>query len=269
MKKNKLYKLFGHSQRCGFFCMFSNVCTYLYDIDNNVYLYWGDNRFTVGDENALDYIFNQNFPEKFDEVISSPVNLWSENVKKYFTTNPSSEAQNIQEFNNLFWSRFKINNKLELKLNYLRKIKNNKKTLSVHIRRSDILCENYFLPYIKFDVNNFEYYFNKINEECIIGGYEKIFLCSEDENIVNYLKNKFNDDIIFFQNIKRVSHDIINSSSSLDPIYNQEKETILLDIMSDVIFASECDGFLGTVFSGVSIFIEIFNNNKFNKINYF
>ena len=269
MKKNILYKVDGHSPRCGFFCMFSNICSYLYNQDNNIFIHWGNNRYTYDSENCLDYIFDQNFPENFDSIESSPVNMWTDNVKKYFKTNPSSIPNHLIEFNNFFWSKFAPNEKLKKRLCDLRNIKNNKKTLSVHIRRSDILCETYFLPYLKFDVNNLENYFEIINREYIDGKYEKIFLCTEDENVYNFLKTKFNSDILFYQNVKRVSHEVIDPNSSLEPLYDQSKEEMLLDIMSDVLFASECEGFLGSIFSGVSIFIEIFNNNKFKKLTYF
>jgi hypothetical protein len=195
--------------------------------------------------------------------------MWSENVKKYFTTNPSSNPSNIEEFNTLFWSRFSTNEKLKSRIEKLKKIKGNKKTLSVHIRRSDILTENYFLPYLNFDINDLEKYYEKINNIFISGKYEKIFLCSEDQTIVDFLKNKFSSNILFFQDVSRVSNVVVNSSTSLDPIYKTDGETLLLEIMSDVLFSKECEGFLGTIFSGVSIFIEIFNNNKFESINYF
>jgi hypothetical protein len=55
----------------------------------------------------------------------------------------------------------------------------------------------------------------------------------------------------------------------MSSIYNENGKELLLSLMTDVLFASKCEGFLGTEFSGVSIFIEVFNNNDFKKINYF
>ncbi len=272
VKNNLLYRLKGHGPRCGFFCMFASVCQYLYNKNqkNKSYIWWSDSRYERSEKNTLDLIFTQNYPKNYDAIITQGITMFSPTVKKYFVSKPHLNPQNIAEFNEKFWDTFSPNEELCTILEGLCNIRDGKKTLSVHIRRSDILSEEYYKHYLKFDVNVLENYFIKISEVFNKGGYEKIFLCTEDETVLNFLKSKFDSDIFFYQpNVKRVEYEIIDHRSSMESIYEEDGKKILLNLMSDVLFASYCDGFLGCDFSGVSIFIEIFNNNKFEEINYF
>lgn len=270
VKKNVLYKIKGHSDRCGFFCMFSSVISYLYNENDNVFIHWENDRYDKSKNNVLDIIFHQNYPKNYDFVDESNIRYWNGEIKKYFDIEPHKRPELIKEFNDKFWNLFSVNKDLLFKINELNDIKKDVKTLTVHIRRGDILSETYFNKYITWDVNDLNYYYQKIKNEFEEGGYEKIFLCTEDRNIVEFLKDKFNDDVLFYQkDVYRVKNDIINNNSSISSIYDENGRELLLNLMTDVLFASKCEGFLGTVFSGVSIFIEVFNNNNFKKINYF
>jgi hypothetical protein len=252
--------------------MFSSVCEFIYrtNDENHVSIHWSNTRYDESDKNSLDYIFTQKEGE-FDDVITYgnnwPVN--QNNVKNFFNVRPHTRPDLINEFNEKFWCVFSLSNDLINRIENLNTKKGNNKTLAVHIRRSDVLSETYFRHLISWDINDLSYYYNNIKKEFEEGQYEKIFLCTEDDNIHKFLKTKFSEDILFTQETVRIGHDIIDHTSSLESLYTKDGKVILLDIMSDIIFASKCEGFLGTEFSGVSIFIEVFNNNNFKKINYF
>jgi len=269
VKKNVLYKINGHSDRCGFFCMFSSVISYLYNEKDNVYIHWENNLYDKSKNNILDFIFYQDYPKNYDFIDESDTRYWSSDIKKYFDLRPNTRPELIKEFNDKFWGIFSVSKDLLVKINELNYLKKDVKTLAVHIRRSDILSETYFNKYIKWDVNDLNYYYEKIKNEFEEGGYEKIFLCTEDKNIVEFLKDKFSDVIFYQKDVYRVKNGIINNNTSMSSIYNENGKELLLSLMTDVLFASKCEGFLGTEFSGVSIFIEVFNNNDFKKINYF
>ena len=276
VKKNTLIKLTGHPNRCGFSCVFANVCEFVYNNDdkNNTNIHWSNTRYDKSDKNSLDYIFTQKEVGEFDDVIKlgsnwSGININHSKVRNFFDVKPHTRPDFINEFNKKFWSTFSLNDDLIGRIKDLTTKKGDSKTLAVHIRRSDVLSEVYWKHLITWDINDLDYYYNSIKKEFEEGQYEKIFLCTEDDNIHKFLKTKFSEDILFTQETVRIGHDIIDYRSSLESLYTKDGKVILLDIMSDVIFASKCEGFLGTVFSGISIFIEVFNNNNFKKINYF
>jgi hypothetical protein len=269
VKTNRLYKLEGDGG-CGFFCMLANICHLIYKEDHNVFINWSRNKYDKKGMNVFDFIFTQNYPEDYTVIGPMRPEMWKPELAKFFKSYPTNEnTENIEEFNRRFWSIFSINDKLQQRLDSLNQIKKNKKTLSVHIRRSDSLSVHYFKPYMNYDPNNMEFYYNKIKETYEQGDYEKLFVCTEDRFVMDYLKSKFDENILFYQDVTRVFFEKIDQNSTLQSIYNQNGEELLLEIMSDVLFASKCDGFLGTPYSGVSIFIEIFNNNKFESKNYF
>jgi hypothetical protein len=253
--------------------MFSDICSYLYEKDYNVFLHWSNTKFDNSSFNSLDYFLKQEYPENYDVIQEGKdVSEFKHNVRKYFDSKPSTRPEYIKEFNDLFWGKFKLSDKLQIIVDDTLNKFNNKKTLAVHIRRADIIHLDYFKPYINFDINNLNNYYEIIKEKFVNGGYEKIFLCSDEQSVLDFLVGKFGD-IIIYNNNFRNDYKIINSDLTIENMYGLDRsnngEKLLLEIMSDALISSKCDGFLGTVFSGFSMFIEIFNNNKFKEINYF
>ena len=60
VKKNVLYKIKGYSDRCGFFCMFSSVISYLYNENDNVFIHWENDRYDKSKNNV-----NLNFQNQY------------------------------------------------------------------------------------------------------------------------------------------------------------------------------------------------------------
>lgn len=281
-KKNVLYNFKGNSVdhngeiNCEFFCKFSHICSHLYDEDNNVFLKWANNKYDNTDTNVLDYIFNQLYPTSYDIVIDVPEgkcgHKYEHKIPHFFTPNSSKNYQMVNDFNYRFWNSFKVSDEVINKINPILKQLEDKNTLAVHIRRSGVFKVDYFKPYIQHDPNDLSWYYNKIMKMHEVGNYDKIFVCTEDLGVLEYLKERIPSELLVYNDVYRTFNAKIDKFSDTESKFKVNRENngklLLIELISDIIVASKCTDFMGSSFSGVSIYIELLNNCKFRNISY-
>lgn len=170
--------------------------------------------------------------------------------KKIGTSDIFMNSDKRDRVKNLIDKYIHLKDNIKEKIEYF--VKNNfrpeNKILGVHIRRTDHTSHGKFV--------DISVYIDKINEsKC-----EKIYLMTDDENILTYMKSIFSGRIIYYP-------DVIRSTNN-NAIHNQnfDKYKICEDVIKEVYTLSKCDELIITS-SNVSMYAICNNNNiKFNLI---
>jgi hypothetical protein len=135
------------------------------------------------------------------------------------------------------------------------------KTLAVHCRRSDMAS---FHPEIGLNYTN-EIFFEKTMKIFNEGNFEKIYLATEEYEILDFFKRELGDTLIH-QDCFRVG---INES----PVHKNDSRPLhrtlqCQEVLIDALNMSECESLLCGV-SGVSNGVIYINGLKFNNVYYF
>lgn len=127
---------------------------------------------------------------------------------------------------------------------------NKNKTLGIHIRQTDHGCHGKLIGINK--------YIEEVNK--IIHNYDKIFVMTDDMDVLLEFKKLYSDKIIYYDDVIRSNNNI-----ALHNQYRNNKK-IALDVIKEVYTLSECDEIIITS-SNVSMYAICLNNKiKFNLI---
>jgi hypothetical protein len=164
----------------------------------------------------------------------------------------------VDKINFLFTKYIKIKPEILSKINPdLTKYK----TLAVHCRRSDMgrAHENIALNYSE------EQFFKKVMKIFTENNFEKIYLATEEINIINYFKDNISD-ILIYQDCYRIPPHLSPVTDSHDR--PQHRTLQAQEVLLDVLNMSKCESLVCGI-SGVSNGAIFINGNKYNQVYYF
>lgn len=132
-----------------------------------------------------------------------------------------------------------------------------KKNLAVHIRGTDFKKEFEGHPaYLQESC-----YFDEIDKAIAKYGYEQIFLATDDQSIMDRMKEKYRGRVVSYKDAVRSRDGVALHFSNVEE--SGYKGQILLDVIRDVKTIAHCDGFISGL-SNVSFGarIEKFSQNR-------
>lgn len=205
--------------------------------------------------NNYDIIDINNLLNKYDNII---INRWSIidnniiNIKNWVPYNKQSIKYIKDDFINSFKkviNNITFNNYILENVNLYSKLISKQKTLGIHIRGNDDDKESFF----RSNNNNNNDDILKLEKKCNFflqnNKNSKIFLISPQEYIINYMKEKFNNNIIVINKKK----DYVNNRSNLDG---------LQDSLVELLVYSKCDELIGTCGSSYSFLAWLYSDCK-------
>lgn len=139
------------------------------------------------------------------------------------------------------------------------------KTLAVHCRRSEMymLHDNIALKYEN------EVYFDKIMEVFTEGGFDKIYLATEEIDIINYFKEKIPNILLYQEGCYRILRDGSPFQASFGQVPRHHHYTLhAQEVLIDSLNMSMCDSLLCGI-SGVSNGAIYFNSLQYKNVYYF
>lgn len=189
--KKKIHQIIHNGQNRGFFSEFFTILSgikYVYDNDSNFYINWTNNLYSDVNENLFDIFFNQVRHSNEDNFDFTHINFTP--YGQHFTSKVLENYRNekkfhevLTEFSNLLYYYNIIDS------NFLQKIEKNEflnnKVLGVHIRKTDHSMHGKILDNT--------YYLSKINYEFKKNSYDKIFVITDDETSLQFLKKELGD----------------------------------------------------------------------------
>jgi len=119
-----------------------------------------------------------------------------------------------------------------------------KKLIGVHVRRTDHIQDAPYIPD--------EYYFAQIDTFSSHMGMDSIFLCTDDESVVNSFTMKYGSRIITYPSIRSVNGKALHFSSEIDGYRKGE------DVLIEAMLLAKTNFLLKTV-SGVTHFSVCYN----------
>jgi len=216
---------------------------------------WVDARDTISCDdksvNSWDVYFNQKYNYKETSNIINSINGYQDVIKykaKYTHTDDL-----IIKARSLFYDNFEIKKWILDDVNSYYELNiNNKITLACQIRLGDM-----FKNHNTANINTYE---NRIKEILIENPeIEQIFLATDDDLAIDYLKDKFTIPIIYQNNIYRESSD--------DPykrVFNDRDNhntNMCKEVLIDIILLGMCKYFLSADVSSVSTVAMVFSKN--------
>lgn len=200
-------------------------------------------------ENAWEYYFEQTlkFTDSVDVILKPPrprILIYD----KYYSQNDKI----MLEAKRLFYKHFSFKDVILNDVNnfYNENIKG-KVTLGCQIRLGDMLNNN---------VVNVNKYWDKIKLILKEKPYiEQIFIASDDNKSIDFLKDKSNIPILHLNDIYR--------TSSLDPTYRLKNErknheyNLCKEVLVDILLLTKCDYFLRSQVSSVSLMSTLLSEN--------
>lgn len=264
----KYYIIYKKYNGDGFFAKFNHVLMHLYIADSmNLipYVDFQNYKSNLYDEtnkeilNEWEYCFEQK--NTIDEIYNSEHIMSNGQFVEYILPAQGKNFRDkelVKKFNGLIEKYVKIKPEILSKINpELKQFK----TLGVHCRRSDMVKDH---PEIGLNYSN-ETFFKKINKIFNEGGFEKIYLATEEFELLNYLKLKFGDKLLY-QNCFR----IIGNQS---PVFYLDPRPLhrtlqCQEVLLDALNMSNCDSLLCGI-SGVSNGTIYINGLKFKDVYYF
>ena len=204
---------------------------------------------------------NNSWNYYFDNKIKTKITQIYKNHKYIITSNKFSKSFTHEidsnEYRNYFNKYFKVKKKYLDFVNLFAKKNFNKKTLAVHLRGTSYKTSaNHPFPTTNVQTINL---IEKILSE---NNYSNIFLCTEDLNYLNIIKNKFKNKVIFLKNVYRSYND---DAFKIYP-KNLHRFKLGKDILIESLLISRCSGFIYTN-TNVSEFVKFLDKKK--KIKYF
>ena len=260
--KKKVFYVIRRSPGAG---MFSNVTFII-------------NHLKICDQyNFIPVVDMQNFTTIYNEKekVNDTYNAWEYYFKKLnkYSLKDVYMSQNVILSENVFYNSFNhniCNNKfrrigkkyLNIKKGIKKKAdiyfkKNLKgKTLAIHYRGTSYKTSaNHPYPApIEQSIDYIKYLKKKYK-------YKNIFLCTEDLNFFNSMKNNFKTDLYYFDSFRSKKDDAFK-------IYprNKHRFKLGLEILLEALVISKCQGFLHAI-TNVSMYVKYLDKN--NSIKYF
>jgi hypothetical protein len=233
----------------GFFSEFSTILSgikYCSDNNYNFYVTWYNNLYHNTTENLFDKYFFQEpiLHEPFEIVynILTPVGQkFSDDIMKCYK-NDLELSKTLEIYSDLI-KKYKI-----IDSSWINNINKNyfgdTKVLGVHKRGTDHVAHG--------EILSDEYFFEKIDNEIKLNGYEKIFLITDDEISFKNFSNKYGHKLIYTDSTRTLS------KSGLHFTFQENKDKLASDVIRDVILLSQTNKKLVT-HSNVSYFSILFN----------
>ena len=215
------------------------------------------------DLNVWDYYFDQPFSFTTEEIKDANVlkDVWFKGGLGVFPTRPSAEL--YKEANNLIKKYVKLKEYTQNKLDtfYTDSGLKDSKFLAIHKRGTDhhTMDAEHLLPMIK-PVIALENFFKHTDE--IVDDFDKILICSDEEDIVNKFKQRYGNKIVSYDSIRSLDSKPIGIHYSIG---RQNPYKMGEDIVLEVYLMSRAHTIMRTV-SNVSISV-IMLNNDINVIN--
>jgi hypothetical protein len=277
--ENKYYVLRYKCFDSGFFCHFFYILGGVnYSINHNlkpivdwthIFNIYGDS--SRLESNPFEYFFNQKY--SLNELVENSYiiapdgfskDVWPEDHIPYGVQGLKLRDHKdiVTKFNKVFSDNFSIKEDI---LNEINPEITKYKTLGVHCRRSDMVLGHPEHALVH-DLNET---YDKVLRVFENGQYEKIYLASEENEIISFFKERLGDKIIYQEECWRTDPTTewcwYNMRSSDRPNHNYLKgKEVLLDALN----LSVCDSLICSI-SNVSYASIIFNNLKYNNIYYF
>lgn len=132
---------------------------------------------------------------------------------------------------------------------------NDNKVLGVHIRGTDFKNKNKNHPI----AISYKQYYEKIQELYSKGGYEKIFVATDENMAIKELTSIYGDKILFYNDVLRSN----NGSPIHTSVNNRSNHKYLLgyEVLRDMVTLSCCKGFIAGK-SQVSLGVRIYKKSK-------
>jgi len=268
MNKDKIFYVIQRSPGAGLFSNLIFILNHLniaqkhgfipfIDMENFSTIYNEKNKI-FNTKNAWEYYFEpvSKFSKK-DVYKSKKVIITHNKFYKFF-------SHNLHEFNTIFKKYIKIKKIYNTKANiFIKKNFLNKKILAVHYRGTSYKTSAGH-PY----PTTFKQITKKIDRLIYKKNYQKIFLCTEDLNMFNKLKKKYDNNICYYNSFRSKKDDAFIK-------YPRKNHRYLLgeEILIESFIISKCHGFI-FVDSNVSNFVKFISkirlyriNNGFNSLN--
>lgn len=133
------------------------------------------------------------------------------------------------------------------------------KVLGVHVRGSDYK-RHYNIHPVRVKE---EEYVTEIIKCLDKGGYNKIFLATDDLNSLHYMQRIFGDKLLFYDDVSRTTGQ--QSVAFSDSTRNNHHYKLGLEVLRDAYTLASCDGLISGV-SQVSLCARIIKNSKYEYL---
>lgn len=141
-------------------------------------------------------------------------------------------------------------------------LQGNKKVLGIHARGGDFKWQISRHPYLV----TADEFLVSAKQEFDSGNYEKLFIATDDIDILKMFKDCFGDDLLFYDDVPRVSGDMSqHMMESKRPMHRYKSG---LEILRDIYTLVACESFIGGL-SNVSIMVRFVKESldeQFNKV---
>lgn len=258
LNKNKIFYIIRREPTAGFFSNVTFILNHLKICD---------------DMNFIPIIDMQNYPSLHNEIhpINKNKNAWEYYFKKInkYSLNEVYKSKNVYMSSKTFqkkmfldmtnneisryFSKIKIKKEILQKINIFNKekFKKNDKILGVHFRGSTYkTARGHGFPLTKeLMIKNIQSLIKKFD-------YNKIFVVTEEQEYLKALKEKFNDQIIFYDSFRMKKLDSYK-------IYPRKNHRYLLgeEILIETVLLSKCNG-LTFIKSNVISAAKLFTKKK-------
>lgn len=258
LNKNKIFYIIRREPTAGFFSNITFILNHLKICD---------------DMNFIPIIDMENYPSLHNEIypINKNKNAWEYYFKKInkYSLNEVYKSKNVYMSSKTFQKKMSLDmtnneisryfNKIKIKKEILQKInifnkkkfKKNDKILGVHFRGSTYkTARGHGFPLTKeLMIKNIQSLIKKFD-------YNKIFVVTEEQEYLKTLKEKFNDQIIFYDSFRMKKLDSYK-------IYPRKNHRYLLgeEILIETVLLSKCDG-LTFIKSNVISAAKLFTKKK-------
>ena len=274
---------------CGnFFFLFNHILRAKEDNQNNkFYCDWRGAWFSENNENAFEYTFknkNKLTSDRIEYQFRDPSFEKSVgwNTKNFDLLNPKyvKLIEHVKYIHTIFHDNFEIQDDIEIKLNQFKSDIGNKRVLGAHLRGTDLMRHN-GIPLLSENNTFDEYYYIKHLDKALKeSSYDKIFVATDDMSILNVVLNEYGRDyVIYNEDCFRIEEELaktLHKNPILDThkfnwMFGNERENhkkrLAEEVILDVMCLSTCNA-LFSIKSGVAALAQIFNNFKYESINF-
>lgn len=214
--------------------------------------YYEENGYN-GIYNPFEYYYQPLSDIKVDDVMKSEsVVLCTPHSRGYSDTSYKLKT-NAADFVGLNKKYIKLRPEVEKKImSDINSLLKKRKTLAVHVRGVEWgNIKNHPIP---IGLDN---YTSKIDEALEQYGFEQIFLATDSEDTIEYMKNKYNDKIVFYDDVARASKGSKTLALYDNSIERENNHYLLgIEVLRDMMTLASCDGIIAS-HSNISMAADI------------
>jgi len=215
---------------------------------------YNENDLINGTLNSFEYYFKPLNKYTLDEVYQSKNVCFSSNTFPENYGYPITQDKNLY---NIYKSHFKFTGQIQKYLDDLKIEFSNIKMLGVHFRGKEMRTAggHMYPPTLKQMKS-------AINKMLLIHNYQKIFVSSEDFNLIKILKKEYPEKIIYNKDYYRST----SGNAYKENPRNMHKFKLGREILADVIILSKCDSFIYSASSNVAVFAHFLNRDNYKRV---